>query len=78
MYASVIQNVGSKASQANINSEAAKVLLDQSEAFRESVSGVNLDEEAATLIAHEQAYNASAQVISIARDIFNVLLNSVS
>jgi len=39
-----------------------------------SVSGVNLDEEAARLLQYEQAYNASAQVISIARSIFDSLL----
>ena len=78
MFASVIQQVGIQSSQAQINQEAAAVLLDQSAAFRESVSGVNLDEEAASLIQHEQAYNAAAQVISVARDIFDILLNSVS
>ncbi|MEM7101076.1 MAG: flagellar hook-associated protein FlgK [Pseudomonadota bacterium] len=78
MFGSVIQQVGVQSSQSSINRDAAGVLLDQSEAFRESVSGVNLDEEAANLIEHEQAYNASAQVIAVARDIFDILLNSVS
>ena len=78
MFASVIQRVGIQSSQASISREAAGILLSQSEVFRESVSGVNLDEEAASLIQHEQAYNASAQIISVARDLFNVLLNSVS
>ena len=77
-FGAVVQTVGVQASQASINESAARVLLDQSTAFRESVSGVNLDEEAAALIAHEQAYNASAQVISVARDLFNILINSVS
>ena len=51
-------------------------MLEQSESYRESVSGVNLDEEAANLIRFEQAYNASAQIIAVARDTFNVLLNA--
>ncbi len=77
-YASLVQAVGVHASEASANAEAAHILLSQAEDFRESISGVNLDEEAANLIRFEQAYNASAQVISVARDIFNVLLNSVS
>ncbi len=77
-FGALVQEVGVQASQANINREAAESLLLQSEAFRESVSGVNLDEEASNLIRHEQAYNAAAQIISVARDIFQVLLNSVS
>jgi flagellar hook-associated protein 1 FlgK len=52
-------------------------LLEQSTARRESVSGVNLDEEAANLIRFEQAYNAAAQIISVARETFNTLYNAV-
>lgn len=77
-YGGMVQTVGIQSAQANLNLQAADSLLAQSETFRESVSGVNLDEEAANLIQHEQAYNAAAQVISIARDIFNTLLNSVT
>ncbi|MEO1796412.1 MAG: flagellar basal body rod C-terminal domain-containing protein [Pseudomonadota bacterium] len=39
--------------------------------------GVDLDEEAARLIAQQQAYQANAQVINVARDIFNTLLGSL-
>ena len=77
-FASVVQKVGIASNQASINRDAATALLSQSEAFRESVSGVNLDEEAANLLRYEQAYNASSQIISVARDIFNILLNAVS
>ncbi len=78
VFAALVQEIGVQSAQGSTSRDAAAVLLSQSEAFRESVSGVNLDEEAANLIRYEQAYNASAQVISVARDIFNVLLNSVS
>lgn len=74
----LVQEVGVQSSRVQINQEAAATLLQQSESFRESVSGVNLDEEAANLIRHEQAYNAAAQLITVARDTFNTLLNSVS
>lgn len=76
-FAILVQEVGSASSQAKVNSSAAASLLQQSESYRESISGVNLDEEAANLIRFEQAYNASAQVISAARDMFNVLLQSI-
>jgi flagellar hook-associated protein 1 FlgK len=38
---------------------------------------VNLDEEAADLLRFEQAYNASAQVISVARSLFDSLIASL-
>ena len=78
MMGALVQEVGIQAGQAKVNRDAAGALLEQSQAFRESVSGVNLDEEAADLIRFEQAYNASAQVLAVARDIFNTLLNSVA
>lgn len=76
-YASIVLDIGSRQNEANVQREAARVLLDQSVATRESISGVNLDEEAGNLIRLEQAYNASAQVISVARDVFDVLFDAV-
>ena len=76
-YALIVQDVGNVQSEADVQREAAEVLLDQSVAARDSVSGVNLDEEAANLIRFEQAYNASAQIIAAARQIFDTLLDAV-
>ena len=42
-----------------------------------SISGVNLDEEAANLVRFQQAYQASAQVISVANTLFDTLLSAV-
>ena len=74
-YGSLIEEVGTKTAQSQISRDAAQSLLFQSQANRDSMSGVNLDEEAANLIKFEQAYNASAQIISIARQIFDTLLD---
>jgi flagellar hook-associated protein 1 FlgK len=76
-YGELIQGVGIAGAEAQLNRAAAQALLDQSVTDRASHSGVNLDEEAANLIRFEQAYNASAQIITIARDIFNTLINAV-
>jgi flagellar hook-associated protein 1 FlgK len=45
--------------------------------MREGISGVNLDEEAADLIKFQQLYQANAQVISVARELFDTLLSSL-
>lgn len=76
-YGSLIEEIGTKTAQSQISRDAAQSLLLQSQASRDSVSGVNLDEEAANLIKFEQAYNASAQIINVARQIFDTLLNSL-
>jgi flagellar hook-associated protein 1 FlgK len=76
-YAKALTSVGARTQQVGIEREAAQSLLRQAEARRESISGVNLDEEAANLVRYQQAYQASAQVISVARDLFQTLLQSV-
>lgn len=76
-YGRLLQEVGSKASQARFNEQAATSLVEQSQKRRDEISGVNLDEEAARLVELEQAYGASAQVIGVARSIFDTLLNVI-
>lgn len=76
-YGVFTQEVGTQTSNARNNLEASKALLEQSQAMLQSVAGVNLDEEAARLVEFEQAYNASAQVINVARTIFDTLLSAV-
>ena len=73
-YRSLMTELGSQTQLAEVSQTSAKLLLDQSQSRRESVAGVNLDEEAARLIEFQHAYSASAQVIDTARDIFQTLL----
>jgi flagellar hook-associated protein 1 FlgK len=75
-YATLVEEVGSITSRARINKESSEVLLRNSKDAVHSSSGVNLDEEAAALIQYELAYNASAKVIQVARDIFDTLINT--
>ncbi|MCA1805667.1 MAG: hypothetical protein LC646_10105 [Xanthomonadaceae bacterium] len=77
VYGRMVANVGAKSQQASITRDAQATLLQQSVSARESVSGVNLDEEAAALIRFQQAYQAAAQVISVANELFQTLLGAV-
>lgn len=76
-YSSLIEQIGAKTNQASINADATAAVLTQAQSSWDSKSGVNLDEEAANLIKFEQYYNASAQVIQIARSIFDTLIDSL-
>ena len=75
-YAGLVTDVGVVTSQAMTNGAAFDALAQQSEAWYESLSGVNLDEEAANLLRFQQSYAASAQVLSAARSIFDTLLSA--
>ncbi|MFO1349945.1 MAG: flagellar hook-associated protein FlgK [Gammaproteobacteria bacterium] len=76
VYAQMVAEVGAQGARSEnaMNSQAA--LLDQSIQARESVAGVNLDEEAADLLRFQQAYSASAQIIRVADSLFQTLMDA--
>lgn len=76
-YASLVENVGAKASQAKVDTSATTAVLTQAKANRDSVSGVNLDDEAANLVKFQQYYTASSQIIKTAQEIFSTLMNAL-
>ncbi|MEE4639220.1 MAG: flagellar hook-associated protein FlgK [Wenzhouxiangella sp.] len=73
----LVSRVGTATASANTALMAQQGLLAQSQAARESVSGVNLEEEAANLVRFQQAYEANAQVIRVADTVFQTLINAV-
>jgi len=75
-YGDLVERVGTLTSQARVDGQATSAILKQATDNRDSVSGVNLDEEAAKLIQFEQYYQASAQIIQVARNLFDTLINS--
>lgn len=74
VYGQLAEKVGILTSQARVNQSAGESMLRQSMDAMQSVSGVNLEEEAARLIQLEQHYNASARLLTLARDLFDTLL----
>ncbi|VAW54285.1 Flagellar hook-associated protein FlgK [hydrothermal vent metagenome] len=76
-YNALTSEVGVVSQQVSINLDVEKSLLQSAFARRESVSGVNLDEEAADLIRFQQAYQALARIIQASDEIFQSLLASV-
>jgi len=73
-YAGLVGRVGSASRQNKADLAAATVVAEQAQAQRDSVSAVNLDEEAVNLMAYEQAYQANMKVISTSNDLFNAVL----
>ncbi|HEY8509358.1 MAG TPA: flagellar basal body rod C-terminal domain-containing protein, partial [Steroidobacteraceae bacterium] len=70
----IVANIGVATRQAQANREAQNVILQEAADARDSVSGVNLDEEAANLLKYQQAYQAAAQLIRVAGTLFDSLL----
>ena len=75
-YGQAVADVGTLTRAADINSQAQEGLLIQAQQALQAVSGVNLDEEAANLVRFQQAYQASAHLVSVANVIFDSLLSA--
>jgi flagellar hook-associated protein 1 len=77
-YASAVAQVGTMTANAQADQQNQQAILQSAQNAQSSVSGVNLDEEAAHLMQYQQQYQAAAQVITIASTLFNQILNIVS
>lgn len=76
-YNSLVSQVGVLTQQVNTNLEVDTSLLNSAQARRESISGVNLDEEAADLIRYQQAYQALSRIVQTSQTLFESLLSVV-
>ena len=70
-------DVGLQTRTAQVNRDAEAVVHEDDISARDSVSGVNLDEEAADMLRYQQAYQAAAQIIAIANSLFDSLMGAV-
>jgi flagellar hook-associated protein 1 FlgK len=74
----LISGAGAQAQQVNTAQTAQTAVNTQATTNVQSVSGVNLDEEAAKLLQWQQAYQASAQALSVANGLFTNFLDSIN
>ncbi|APZ42993.1 hypothetical protein BW247_07705 [Acidihalobacter ferrooxydans] len=76
-YSQLVAQVGTETQAAQTSAKTNQALLNQATALQQSISGVNLDQEAANLLKYQQAYQASAKVIATANSLFKTLLQAV-
>ncbi|WP_028455727.1 flagellar hook-associated protein FlgK [Chitinilyticum litopenaei] len=74
-YGRMVATIGTQTNEADIMAKAQGTVLSQAEQSRDSVSAVNLDEEAANLLRYQQAYQAASKVIQIAQQAFQEIIN---
>lgn len=75
VYAQLVSDAGNKGAEAQTILAAQTTLLSEAQDSRDSLSGVNLDEEAANLLKYQQAYQAAAKMLQIASEMFDAVLN---
>lgn len=74
-YISLISRVGAQGEEAQDRIENQETLLKNLTGLRESVSGVNLDEEMSNMVAFQHGYNAAARVISTMDTMLDIIIN---
>ncbi|MBU2842140.1 flagellar hook-associated protein FlgK [Acidithiobacillus thiooxidans] len=75
--AQLLTQVTNQAAQAQNNAQAQLTVLQSAQASQQAVSGVNLDQEAASLIQYQQAYQAAAKAISVGSTLFQSLIQAL-
>lgn len=74
-YLQLIGNIGLETGKARLDRQHASGILAQTHSFKERLSGVSLDEEAANMMRYQHAYDAAAKVLRAAEETFQTLIN---
>jgi len=76
-YNSMVSGVGTKVRDAGMNHDHHTAMVSHLENYRESISGVSLDEEMVNLIQFQLGYDAAAKLISTTDEMLQTLMNMV-
>ncbi|GJL53070.1 MAG: flagellar hook-associated protein 1 [Nitrospirales bacterium] len=68
-------NVGSTTREVSLSLDAKEAETEQVETFRESVSGVSLDEELTNLLTFQRGFEASARLLTLADELLQTVLS---
>ncbi|WP_094603826.1 hypothetical protein SPSIL_042360 [Sporomusa silvacetica DSM 10669] len=74
-YTSLIGTLGVQSQNAQNTADNQQTLVDQIVNWRESTSGVNLDEEMTYMIKFQKGYNAAARVLTTMDEMLDKLIN---
>lgn len=77
IYSTILTEVGGQVAAAEQRLTSEQAGLNSARAAEDKASGVDLDTEAANLVKQQQAFQANAQVISVARQLFDTLMNAL-
>jgi flagellar hook-associated protein 1 FlgK len=74
-YVSLVGKIAQMGKDADTGASTTKLVSDQLTNQRESVIGVNLDEEATNLIKFQRAFEASSRVVNMANEVLTTIVN---
>lgn len=74
-FANSVTNVGLKGEQAETNYLSQNAVMNDLRGLRDSISGVNIDEELADIIKFQHGYNAAAKFVSVMDSLLDTVIN---
>lgn len=74
-FANSVTNVGLKGEQAETNYLSQNTIMNDLRNLRDSISGVNIDEELADIIKFQHGYNAAAKFVSVVDEMIDTVIN---
>jgi flagellar hook-associated protein 1 FlgK len=76
-FADRVAGIGLKGEEANRSLDTTKLVMKDLKDLRESISGVNVDEELSTMIAYQNGYAAIARFVSTFDGMLNIIINKM-
>lgn len=76
-YQNLVAQVGLDGQQNTLSQDSQQALVDSLEQQRDSISGVNLDEEMTDLMRYQEAYQAAVRMISVMDSMLDTLINGM-
>ena len=74
-FADSVTNVGLKGEQAETNLLSQNAIMDDLRNLRDSISGVNIDEELSEIMKFQHGYNAAAKFITVWDSLIDTVIN---
>ncbi len=74
-YSTFLTNLGNAASEARSGRKSSELVTEQLQQQRESVIGVNIDEEAINLVKFQKSFEAASRVVSVTNQILTTIVN---
>lgn len=74
-YGGLVTTLGTDARDTRAVADSQSLLMSQIDGFRQSVSGVNLDEEMVQMVQYQRAYEAASQIIRKIDEMLDQLIN---
>ncbi len=76
-YGTLVSRVGTQTNSAQTRANALESMRDNAIERQQSAQSVSLDEEAIDLTRYQQAYQAAAQIITSADEMFQTILGAI-